>query len=300
MGAGPEAGAPTARWGRGMQRFRIVHQTYYNFSGAVTLLPHTLLLRPREDHELRIESSRLEIRPAAQLRWHRDVEDNSVAVASFEEPAPQLAIESEVIIQQFNEAPLDFVVEAYAVGYPFAYREDDLRVLHPYLNTAGRSSGPRLPGWVRALYGPGTSVETYVLLQQICQRIHDTLGYQSREEPGVQSGEETLARGSGSCRDFAFLFIESARSLGLAARFVSGYLQAPPSAVNYGATHAWAEVFLPGAGWKGFDPTLGTIVGVQHIPVAVACSPESVPPVAGSFVGPPGASMEVGVWVIEL
>ena len=116
----------------------------------------------------------------------------------------------------------------------------------------------------------------------------------------MQTPAETLSLGTGSCRDWALLFIEAARRLGLAARFVSGYLNTPPSPRNYGATHAWAEVFLPGAGWKGFDPTTGLVVGTDHIAVAVARLPESVPPVKGSFIGPPGSSLDVGVWVTPL
>jgi len=137
-------------------------------------------------------------------------------------------------------------------------------------------------------------------LQRLCVHIHQTLSYQRREEAGVQSAADTLSHGSGSCRDFANLFMEAARCLGFASRFVSGYLYAPPSMINFGATHAWAEVYLPGAGWKGFDPTIGEIVGSNHIAVAVARLPESVPPVAGSFIGLPGASLDVGVWVSEL
>ena len=116
----------------------------------------------------------------------------------------------------------------------------------------------------------------------------------------MQTALATLSRGTGSCRDFAYLFMEAVRRLGFAARFVSGYLHSPPSSINFGATHAWAEVYLPGAGWKGFDPTIGEIVGTQHIAVAVARMPELVPPIAGSFVGPPGAKLNVGVWVTEL
>jgi transglutaminase-like putative cysteine protease len=138
------------------------------------------------------------------------------------------------------------------------------------------------------------------LLQRLSAHIHQTLSYRLREEPGVQIAAETLSYGTGSCRDFAYLLMEAARYLGLASRFVSGYLHAPPSPVNFGATHAWAEVYLPGAGWKGFDPTIGEIVGTNHIAVAVARLPESVPPIAGSFVGIPGANLNVGVWVTKL
>ena len=120
-----------------MQRCKIFHRTYYNFSGVVRLESHALRLRPREDHDLRIESSSLEITPPATLRWHRDVEDNSVAIATFESPASQLVIESEVIIQQYNEAPLDFLVADYATDYPFAYTPEDIVVLAAYMNVTG-------------------------------------------------------------------------------------------------------------------------------------------------------------------
>ncbi len=283
-----------------MQRYKILHRTYYNFSSEVRLEPHALRLRPREGHELHIESSSLQITPSATLRWHRDVEDNSVAIASFDTPASQLLIESEVTIQQFNQVPLDFLVADYATYYPFAYLPEDWMVLSPYMNIAEQNASDPLAAWVANAWQPDERIQTYALLQRLCVHIQQTLAYQLREEPGVQTAAETLSRGTGSCRDFANLFMEAARRLGLASRFVSGYLHAPPSAVNYGATHAWAEVFLPGAGWKGFDPTIGEIAGTSHIAVAVARLPESVPPVSGSFIGPPGANLDVGVWVTEL
>lgn len=283
-----------------MQRYRILHRTYYTFSGEVQLGAHVLRLRPREDHEVRIESATLTITPTATLRWHRDVEDNSVAIATFDTPASQLLIESEVVIQQFNAEPLDFLVDAEAVDYPFTYAAEDRPVLLPYMNGSQRSSADPLVGWVQTIWRPGERIQTYSLLQRLCIRIHERISYRVREEPGVQDAAETLALGTGSCRDSAALFIEAARCLGLAARFVSGYLQAEPSAFNYGATHAWAEVYLPGAGWKGFDPSIGAMAGAQHIPVAVARLPETVPPVAGTFLGMPGARLSVGVWVTKL
>ncbi|MET0379089.1 MAG: transglutaminase family protein [Spongiibacteraceae bacterium] len=284
-----------------MRRYKILHRTYYNFSVPVRLEQHALRLRPREGHELHIESSTLKITPHASLRWHRDVEDNSVAIAIFESTTSQLLIESEVVIQQFNEAPFDFLVAEYATEYPFAYLAEDKIVLAPYMMEAS----PLLPDnalaeWVAKLWQPGERIQTYALLQRLGTHIQQTLSYKLREEAGVQSPAETLSCGTGSCRDFAYLFIESARRLGLAARFVSGYLHTQPATADFGATHAWAEVFLPGAGWKGFDPTLGEIVGTKHIAVAVARLPQLVPPVAGSFRGPPGAKLDVGVWVTEL
>ena len=195
-----------------MQRYKILHSTYYNFSAAVRLEPHSLLLRPREGHELRIESSALEINPPATLRWHRDVEDNSVAIATFDTPASQLMIKSEVIIQQYNQAPLDFLVADYAIGFPFAYTAEDIAVLSPFMNTTGdkvihslymdtadHSNKDLLAEWLAGIWQPGEQIQTYALLQRLSTHIHTTLPYQVREEPGVQSAMETLSRGSGSC-----------------------------------------------------------------------------------------------------
>jgi transglutaminase-like putative cysteine protease len=285
-----------------MQRYHILHRTYYNFAGVVQLGPHQLLLRPREGHELRVESADLETTPPSKLRWHRDVEDNSVVIATFSSPTSQLLIESKVVVQQYNQAPLDFIVADHANDYPFAYRPEEEAVLAPYTMVAAAEQGERslLAEWAGNVWHSGEPIQTYALLQRLALSIKQTLSYQRREEPGVQAAAVTLTRGTGSCRDSAFLFMEAARHLGLAARFVSGYLNSPPSTSDFGATHAWAEVFLPGAGWKGFDPTIGSIVGTDHIAVALSRSPESVPPVAGTFMGPAGASLDVGVWVTPL
>jgi transglutaminase-like putative cysteine protease len=282
-----------------MRRLKILHRTYYNFSAPVLLQPHRLLLRPREGPALHIESSSLELSPPATLRWLRDAYDNSVAIATFDSPATQLAITSECVVQQFDETPLDFLVADEAVQYPFSYDADTLEVLRPYLQATGTAPA-QVAGWVRGYWQPGIPVQTYGLLSTLCTGIHQSLAYQAREQPGVQSPVDTLARGMGSCRDFATLFMEAARHLGLAARFVSGYLHAPADDGRSGATHAWAEVYLPGAGWKGFDPTSGEIAGSRHIAVAVARRPEVVSPVTGAFFGAPGADLSVGVWVSEL
>ena len=280
-----------------MQRYKILHRTYYNFSGTVRLGPHHLRLRPREDYELRIESSTLKITPPATLLWHRDVEGNSVATATFDLPTNQLAVESEVIIQHYNETPLDVLVADYAIGYPFTYPSDDKILLSPYMASSAQEMKNLLGEWIANIWKPTDRIQTYTLLHRICTHIHESLSYRVREEPGVQTAEQTLTDGTGSCRDFAVLFMVAAQYLGFASRFVSGYLYAPPSTANLGATHAWAEVYLPGAGWKGFDPTIGKIAGADHFAVAVARLPESVPPIAGSFVGAPGSRLDVGVWV---
>ena len=280
-----------------MQRYKIIHRTYYNYSGEVTLGPHTLLLRPREDHELRIEYFALKTIPLSTLHWHRDVEGNSVAIANFNLSTNQLVIETEVVIQQYNEAPLDFLVADYAINYPFAYQPDDKVLLSAYMALPGYETIIAVNNWVATFWQPGEQIQTYSLLQRLAAHINKRFSYQVREEPGVQTAQQTLSYGTGSCRDFALLFMEAARCLGLASRFVSGYLHAPLMSHEIGTTHAWAEVYLPGAGWKGFDPTIGEMAGADNIAVAVARLPESVPPVAGSFAGASESSLDVGVWV---
>jgi transglutaminase-like putative cysteine protease len=280
-----------------MQRFKIIHRTCYSYSAEVILGPHTLLLRPREDHELRIENFSLSLTPLSTLLWHRDVEGNSVAIANFAQPAMRLMVESEVTIQQYNEAPLDFMVADYAMFYPFVYQPDDKVLLSPYIQLPTQEAINEVKQWVATFWHPHERIQTYTLLQRLASGIHATMSYRVREEPGVQTALQTLFSKTGSCRDFALLFMEAARCLGFASRFVSGYLHAPLMSHEIGTTHAWAEIYLPGAGWKGFDPTIGEIAGSDHIAVAVARLPESVPPIAGSFVGTSGSVLEVGVWV---
>jgi len=282
-----------------MQRYKILHRTYYNFSNPVQLGAHYLHLRPREDYELHVESLRLKITPTAKLLWHRDAEGNSVAIANFDTPTTQLVIECEIIIQQYNETPLDFLVSEYAVDYPFAYPFNDRMLLLPYMAYPEPETFNILTKWLSSFWVNGEKIQTFALLDRLSGHINHSLSYCIREEQGAQSAKETLAKGTGSCRDFAVLFMETARCLGLASRFVSGYLHSAPSATDYGATHAWAEVYLPGAGWKGFDPTSGVLVGTDHIAVAVARDPESVPPIAGSFFGEAETTLDVGVWVTQ-
>ena len=266
-----------------MRHLQIKHVTTYQYAETVILLPHKLLLRPREGHEIRIESAELIITPAHQLQWQRDVYDNAVALATFLEPGSQLSICSRVLIRHYDDQPLDFLVADYAVLFPFQYDVAERADLGPYLSAIFEQDRLLLSTWLQQFWQSGQVVETYLLLEWINKAIATGFTYQQREEPGVQTPAETLVSRSGSCRDFATLFIEACRFLGLAARFVSGYLYSPTLPKGWGATHAWSEVYLPGAGWKGFDSTSGQVVGNQYIAVAVSRHPESVPPVSGSF-----------------
>lgn len=286
-----------------MRRLRISHNTTYCYSNTVTFQPHQLLMRPRDGHDLRIESSKLEIVPAHAMRWHRDVYNNSVAIVTFEAPADHLKVTSEVVIQHFDAAPLDFVVIDEAVSYPFHYDPSERLDLTPYITPVFPDDSGVIKSWLEQFWQPGQLVETYVLLDQINRAIPKQSAYTMREEPGIQAPSTTLAQQRGSCRDFATLFIETCRYLGLAARFVSGYLHCEATEVGHGSTHAWAEVYLPGAGWKGFDSTSGEVVGSHHIAVAVHRHPEAVPPLSGSFVGdleqPPQMTVDVKVEEID-
>jgi transglutaminase-like putative cysteine protease len=269
-----------------MRKLQIDHLTEYQFGIDVPLLPHRLLLRPRANHGLRIASSKLAISPAHMIRWQRDALDNSVAVVSFTAPAASLRIASEVIIEHYDEEPLDFLVEEYAAFHPFTYSAADAGLLAPMFAMAWPGDQKPINDWLGGL-GLGTGrLETFALLDQLNRAIPRDFRYQGREEPGVQPPALTLAQRSGSCRDFAALFVDATRSLGFASRFVTGYHTSYANEAGAGSTHAWAEVYVPGPGWKGFDPTGGVVTGSEHIAVAVASHPETVPPVAGSFQSP--------------
>jgi len=285
-----------------MKRIEIRHLTRYEFASPVRLGPHVLLVRPREGHDLRIASSELTITPDAAVTWRRDLYDNVLGVATFgEQPVTALEIESGVRVELYDTMPLDFLVEQHALHFPFEYRPKERVGLAPFMRPLRRNP-ESIQGWLKPYRESPQGTETFALLDRMNGDIHSRLGYEVREEEGVLPPAETLRRGRGSCRDLAALFIESCRRLGIAARFVSGYVHGPAAEAGGAATHAWAEVYLPGAGWKGFDPTSAAVVGPDHIPVAVHRDPEAVPPVAGSFVGPKGlaSSLHVNVQINQL
>jgi transglutaminase-like putative cysteine protease len=266
-----------------MQRLRIQHVTEYLFPTQVTLNTHHLLLRPREGHDVRIESSKLVITPTYNIKWQRDVFDNSLAVVNFLERSNRLSIASEVVIQHYDQAPFDFLIDDYAVNYPFTYAQSEQVDLAAFQQMLFYQDRQMINDWLLQLEVYG--MQTFSMLMKINLAINNQFRYQMREEAGVQSPAQTLRQRSGSCRDYATLFIEACRCLGLASRFVSGYLHAPATEFGNASTHAWVEVYLPGTGWKGFDPTAGEVTGNHHIAVAVASNPQAVPPVSGSYTG---------------
>ena len=221
---------------------------------------------------------------------------------SFAETSDRLSILSEVTIEHYEEIPYEYPLEDYAETFPFQYDVSERVELAPYQQLLFAKEDAALRAWIPEFWSPGDRVPTADLLKRLNSAIPQRFGYLRREEPGVQRPSETLAAGAGSCRDFATLFMETCRFLGIAARFVSGYLNAPGLPAAAGATHAWTEVYLPGAGWRGYDSTTGEIIGGDHIAVAVSRNPESIPPVAGAFEGGvPGVPvMEVEVSVTQV
>jgi len=186
-------------------------------------------------------------------------------------------------------------VEPYALHYPFVYDPWTLPELTAFTHIVFPADAEQVRVWLGQFWQPGKLVETVSLLKRLNRFIYEKFTYRRRDESGVQRPSRTLEKNSGSCRDFATLFIEACRSWGLAARFVSGYMLCEASEAGHATTHAWAEVYLPGAGWKGFDPTSGTMAGSQHVAVAVSRHPEAATPIAGSFTGLPKAFLGIDV-----
>jgi transglutaminase-like putative cysteine protease len=246
------------------------------------------MLRPRESRDLRLISSELTITPEATVTWAEDIHGSEVAMAYFHAPADTLCIDSNVHLELHASAWPVFDVAASAASYPFRYADHERIDLGALAIQQYPDSEGRLRAWARA-FVRGNRTDTLSMLKDLSAGVSTWISYQSRDDEGTQTPLQTLDRAWGSCRDFAVLFAEAARSLGFGARFVSGYLFNPDEALigvsGSGSTHAWAEVFLPGAGWITFDPTNRSIGGFNLIPVAVARDIAQVVPVAGSFVG---------------
>jgi len=283
-----------------MKRIRIVHKTQYHYHQPVAFGPHRALLRPREGHDVHITRSLLAVEPAADVRWLRDIYGNSVAILAFAQSSQKLSILSEVDVDLYDDDPIEWLIEPNARFFPFQYAPEEQVELILYRLPSYPYDGPKLQEWLRDLYRPGQIIGTLDLLNELNAHIQKSFQYLHREDPGVQLPHETLLHGSGSCRDFAVLMMEAARHWGFGARFVTGYIQMGEG--QHGATHAWTEIYLPGAGWHGFDPTNGKVVGSEHVSVAVAREQEKASPISGLWEGPPDAfdRLDVSVQVLPL
>lgn len=278
----------------------IVHRTEYRYRTQVALRPHRMMLRPRETRELTLLSFDLGTSPEASVTWAHDVAGNTVATASFADLTDHLILESRTRVDLIAANWPIFDIAVHAQSYPFFYAEDDWidlgALARPqYVDVAGR-----LSDWVEG-FVMQRPTDTLSLLKDVSNGVSSQIAYQDRESEGTQGPLETLDRGWGSCRDFAVLFAEAVRTLGFGARIVSGYLFDPmrtlTGSAGAGSTHAWVEVFAPGAGWIAFDPTNRTMGSGNLIPVAVARHITQVAPVTGSFDGAPDDLVEMTVQV---
>ncbi len=283
-----------------MSLLTVRHLTVYKYSEPVEPGEHRMMFRPRESHDLRLLKSTLEIHPEpVRIRWIHDAFDNSVAVATFDSATTELRFASCVELEHFETKLPEYPLEEYAKTYPFTYSDEDL----PNLGCAliNQHPGESLSRWVRQFLDPSGVTGTMGLLRSMTEGIRRDFRYMRRTEKGVQTPGETLQSRRGSCRDFAVLMIEATRALGLAARFVSGYIFVP--GVDYGetkgggSTHAWMQAYLPGAGWIDFDPTNNIVGNRNLIRVAVAWDQRQVLPLWGTYAGSASSFLGMDVTV---
>ena len=281
-----------------MTRLTILHETRYDYALTVSFGVHRLLIQPRDSHSLRVIKAALEVSPPGKLRWLYDSLGNCVCEFQPRGEARYLTITSHLVIERFP-APLDGVAtDDRSAAVPIVYDREDRTVIAPFMEPATGDEDMTVLRWVRGLpRRPDEPALDFVL--RINQTIHG-FRYEGRMAEGCQGPGETISRGSGTCRDFAWLMVEALRRLGFAARFVTGYIYCPAlDAANHGgphmrgagATHAWCEVFLPGLGWIEFDPTNGLAESPDLIPVAVTRTPGQAAPVSGSVLGSSGESI---------
>lgn len=261
-------------------KVRIAYQTQYAYAEAVSFSTHLFRLFPKPDRSVRVRALDFQTNLGASVRMQRDLFDNEIASCFYPGKSALLAASLSIELEVEPRNAFDFLVARHAVDFPFAYTTEEARVLAPYLG------GPemKLPFW-KAPAAPQPTVETLVALNEA---LHMNLGYERRDEGAAYAPEETVRLGRGSCRDFAVLLAEVARGLGLAARLASGYLCefGDTEKVAEGALHAWTELYLPGAGWRGFDPTNGYLCNHHHLTAAVGLTPADVSPVLGNYFAP--------------
>ncbi len=264
-----------------MKRIKITHQTEYLYKVPVTLLPHRALVRPREGHDVHIESSRLVISPHAGVRWLRDIYGNSIAMLEFYEQTDALRVLSEVVVNHFDEYPLDFLIDPEAISYPFLYSMEEEAELIPYRLASFPRDGAQLREWLADLYTPGKLINTFDLLSSLNTRIHEKFLYVKARGVGRADSAETIALGSGSCRDYAVFMMESARQWGFGARFVTGVHPDEPRPARFDA--CVDGNLHPGRRMARFDPTNDKVAGSEHVSVAVARDPEKGIPAVGAL-----------------
>ncbi len=249
-----------------------------------------MMFRPRDSYDQRLIESGLIIAPApVSITWMHDVFGNCVARAKFKGRAAELRFESTIRVEHYPSKAPEFRTRSAAMTYPFLYDSDELPDLAPSIVRTYPDVNGEVEDWAMRFLSPGKSTPTGKLLMTMTRAIQESFVYKRRVERGTQGPATTLLSRRGTCRDFALLMIEAVRSLGLAARFVSGYLYVPSrdgeSFNGGGSTHAWCQVYLPGAGWVELDPTNGSVGNHNLIRVAVARDPGQAIPLSGTYLG---------------
>jgi transglutaminase-like putative cysteine protease len=290
-----------------MPLLTIHHKTVYRYTRPVAFGEHRIMLQPLPGHDLRIRASSLEIEPQPmQLRWIHDVFGNSVAIATFDERADALSFTATATVEHSPADEYTLTPDDPAYFYPFLYDDEEFPDLLQFVTPQYGDPNGELSAWARKFLDPEGPTPTFRILSGMTHGIRKAFNYRKRHEHGTQHPLDTLQTGSGTCRDYALFMIEALRRLGIAARFVSGYLFVPgDSAHGYvggGSTHAWVQVYLPSAGWIEFDPTNGIVGTRDLVRVAVARDPRQAIPLHGTYLGPTDAfaGMEVHIDVVSL
>jgi transglutaminase-like putative cysteine protease len=268
-----------------MTWLRIVHETIYRYDQPVAFGSHRLVLRPREGHDIRVEEMILDIAPAYDLEWSRDVFGNSVATVAFLAEADALVIKNTLLLRQTAGFPRHTDRPVRPPAYPLAFSNLEQKFTDAYRDSAYAEDAGEVAAWVRAQIDADSFTDAEALAAAVNERIRAAIKYQTRQTKGVQPPAQTLKLGSGSCRDLATLLMESWRALGFPARFASGYLDCVAAEAGEACMHAWAEAYLPEVGWIGFDPTLGSLTSGRHVVTGVSHHPRGVMPVVGTFYG---------------
>jgi transglutaminase-like putative cysteine protease len=281
-----------------MPHLQITHSTEYRYQRPVGLLRHRLLVRPQDSHDLRLHDATLAVDPPpSAVVWAHDVFGNSICLLDWPQDlrTETLRIVSKLELTHYPSGigVPSVTLDPMAESFPFSYPASEIPDVSRLAERQYPDPGGQVDAWARRFVageGPGA---TLGVLAAMTRAVREEFAYQAREAEGTQMPAETLTLGRGTCRDFALLMMEAARSLGLAARFVTGYLYEGDAMEQQGggASHAWCGIYLPGAGWVEYDPTNGLLAGTNLIRVGVSRAPEQAVPVAGGYVGDPSDTL---------
>ncbi|CAH0342488.1 hypothetical protein RHI9324_04211 [Rhizobium sp. CECT 9324] len=287
-----------------MTIFSVRHVTEYRYKRPVHFGEHRLMFRPRDSYDQRLLDATLLCDPhPQQIRWIQDVFGNCVAIVDITRPSTSLRFETWITVDHTPQVALDLEIDEAAATYPFSYDPEEQPDLERVIQRHYPDQSDEVAKWASQFVALGMATPTGQLLMTMCCAIQESFSYARRHEPGTQTPQTTLSSRKGTCRDFALLMVEACRALGMAARFVTGYVYVPDrdgsTTRGGGSTHAWCQVYIPGAGWVEFDPTNGIVGNRDLIRVGVARDPRQAVPLYGSYDGGPtdfaGMSVQVNV-----